>query len=129
MSERSLKKIIAVKEAKRTTATKEANKEPKEFKEVNQSSTARDTEYNPIKDEKYDLAEPTYNPEEELKNEKSYNPEDDEDSDGKMLDNYSPNIVFIAGNICNDACVIANPKTERVEELNLCLSNQSPSIT
>ena len=57
------------------------------------------------------------------------NPEDDEDSDGKMLDNYSPNIVFISGNICNDACVIANPKTERVEELNLCLSNQSPSIT
>ena len=56
----------------------------------------------------YDPADPTddvddtagkpYN--QDLKEDVPYNPEMDENSDDKMLESYSPNIIFISGNIC-----------------------------
>ena len=49
-----------------------------------------------------DSAEKPYNPEEELKEDVPYNPEMDDNSDDKMLESYSPNIIFISGNICKN---------------------------
>ena len=117
-SPKKTKKIVSIKEKKKLPQKKTGNELKKEFNEP--KKTALVEEVNQVqptgqeskisKEEKYDPAEPAdnvdttdekpYNAEDEQKDDVPYKPENDENSDDKMLKSYSPNIIFISGNIC-----------------------------
>ena len=129
-------KIVSIKEKKTLPQKKSGNDLKKEFNESKESALAEEVkqthstgqERENSKEEKYDPSEPTddvdmtvekpYNPEDE-----PYNPENDENCDDKMLESYSPNIIFISGNICKNgswvvATVVSNDREGQGE--NLC---------